>query len=79
MLMFALSFLYFTYSIVKFLRLEAGDASRKEAQEAILWGIVGMLIMFSVYGIINYIILPSFGLEPGDIKSTDAKHFLKLQ
>ena len=76
--MFALSFLYFTYSIVKFLRLEAGDTSRNEARMAIIWGMFGMLIMFSVYGIINYLILPSFGITPGDIKSPDALKYLKI-
>ncbi|HBD25050.1 MAG: hypothetical protein A2566_01625 [Candidatus Zambryskibacteria bacterium RIFOXYD1_FULL_40_13] len=65
-LAFGLSFVYFTYGIVKFLRLEAGDKSRKEAQDAILWGIVGMVIMFSVYGIIKFV-LATFGVtaNPG--------------
>lgn len=61
LLAFFLSFAYFTYSVVKFLRLEAGDKSRKEAQDAIMWGIVGMVIMFSVYGIINFV-LATFGV-----------------
>lgn len=61
-LAFGLSFVYFTYGIVNFLRLEAGDKNRKEAQDAILWGIVGMVIMFSVYGIIRFI-LATFGVN----------------
>ena len=76
--MFGLSFLYFTYSVVKFLRLEAGDTARNEARSAILWGIFGMLIMFSVYGIINYLIMPTFGITQSDIGSPDALKYLKI-
>ena len=61
LLMFAVSFVYFIYGIVKFLGLEVGDKERKEAQSAMLWGIVGMVIMFSVFGIIRFI-LATFGL-----------------
>jgi heme/copper-type cytochrome/quinol oxidase subunit 4 len=75
-LVFALSFAYFIYSIVRFLRLEAGDKSRKEAQDAIIWGIVGMVIMFSVYGII-YFVLATFGVNSGELP-TETKGFLKL-
>lgn len=62
-LAFGLSFVYFTYGVVKFIRLEAGDKSRDEAKNAILWGIVGMVIMFSVYGIIRFV-LATFGVTP---------------
>lgn len=70
LLMFALAFLYFTYSVVKFLSLPAGDKARDEARSAIMWGIVGMVIMFSVFGIINYLILPTFGINPNEIDSS---------
>jgi hypothetical protein len=60
-LAFGLSFIYFFYGIVKFLSLEAGDKSRKEAQDAIKWGLVGMVIMFSVFGIIRFV-LATFGV-----------------
>lgn len=76
---FALAFLYFIYSVVRFLRLDAADKSREEARNAILWGMFGMLIMFSVYGIIQFFILPTFGLSPNDLsKSPGAQQFLKL-
>ncbi len=76
-LLFALSFLYFAYGVFKFLRLDAADKAREEARNAILWGIVGMVIMFSVYGII-YFVLASFGLSSSDIQSQGAQQFLKL-
>ena len=62
-LAFALAFVYFVYGVVRFLRLESGDKSREEAKNAIMWGIVGMVIMFSVYGIIRFV-LATFGVTP---------------
>lgn len=76
LLAFSLSLVYFFYGIIKFVRLEAGDKSRKEAQDAILWGIVGMVIMFSVYGIIKFI-LATFGIPASELPST-AKQFIQL-
>ena len=65
LLLFAVSVIYFIYGIVKFLSTgaEGVDKSRKEAQGAILWGLVGMVIMFSVYGLIRFV-LDTFGVEP---------------
>ncbi len=60
-LVFTVSFAYFTYGIVRFLSLDAADAKRVEARNAIMWGIIGMAIMFSVYGIIGFV-LTSFGI-----------------
>lgn len=62
-LAFALAFAYFVYSIVKYLSLDVSDSkSRKEMQDAIMWGIVGMIIMFCVYGIIHFV-LATFGIS----------------
>lgn len=57
-LMFALSFLYFAYNAVRFLATDAGEkgGTRKEARDAMIWGIVGMVIMFSVYGLIWFVL-----------------------
>ena len=65
LLLFAVSFLYFVYGVVKFLQQEADGkgTEREEAKNSIKWGIVGMVIMFSVYGLINFV-LASFGIQP---------------
>ena len=77
LLAFSLAFLYFIYGIVKFLRLEGGDKTRKEAQDAILYGIIGMVIMFSVYGIIKFI-LATFAIPATDSSLQNAKNILKI-
>ena len=67
LLLFGVSFIYFIYGVIKFLSSDAGDkgGKRLEARNSILWGIVGMLIMFSVYGIIRFV-LDTFGISPSD-------------
>ncbi len=79
LLAFALSFAYFTYGVVKFLSVDVADKStaRAEARNSIMWGIVGMVIMFSVYGIIKFV-LGSFGISPTDASLNTAKPYLKL-
>jgi hypothetical protein len=66
-LMIALAFLYFIYGVIKFLTTDPGDKgnTRKEARDAIIWGIVGMVVMFSVYGLIHFV-LNSLGLNPNN-------------
>ena len=75
-LLFGLSSVYFIYGLVRLLSMDAADKSRKEAQDAILWGIVGMTIMFSVFGLIHFI-LATFGISNSDI-SPSAKPFINL-
>lgn len=57
-LMFTLALLYFIYGVVRFLSTNDGDKgnTRIEARNSIMWGIIGMVIMFSVYGIITAIL-----------------------
>ena len=74
-LVFAVALLYFIYGIVKFLSLDVQDAKRKEARDAIFWGMVGMFIMVSVYGIIGFV-LDTFGVSQNDIHQ-NAKQFIK--
>ena len=77
LLLFAVSFLYFAYGVVKFLSVDVADASRKDYKNAIIWGIVGMVIMFSVYGIIGFV-MTSFGVGPVNVNGTqvDVPQFL---
>lgn len=60
---FAVAFITFLWGVVEFIRNASGDDSRERGKRNIMWGIIGMLIMISVYGIIN-IILSTFGFTP---------------
>ena len=61
LIIFACGFMLFIYGLVEFLWKinEGGDTA--EGKKHMLWGIVGMLIMVSVYGIIA-LLSNTFGL-----------------
>ncbi len=62
--MFGLSLVYFLYGVIRFLSVDAGEKGneRIEARNSIMWGIIGMVIMFSVYGLITAV-LRTFGIS----------------
>lgn len=63
LLLAASAFVVFLWGVFEFI-VHAGDATkRKEGRSAILWGIVGLVIIFGAYGIIN-IALGTFNLDP---------------
>lgn len=52
LVVFSLGFFLFVWGLIEFLwRLNSGG-DNKEGKQHMIWGIVGMLIMISVYGII---------------------------
>src|SRR3989338_4879625 len=63
LIIFTFGFFLFTWGLVQFLwNLDEGGENAAGKQH-MLWGIVGMLIMVSVYGIIN-IVDNTFDLDP---------------
>jgi phosphotransferase system glucose/maltose/N-acetylglucosamine-specific IIC component len=54
-LLFALALLYFLWGVVSYI-LNVNNATKKqEGQRHILWGIVGLAIMLSAFGIVNFV------------------------
>ncbi len=62
-LMFALALAYFTLGVVKFAMNAENDAMREQAKRSMLWGVIGMAIMVSVFGIIS-LVISSIGADP---------------
>lgn len=63
-LIFALAFVVFIWGVVKYFFLYGGeDTKRAEGRQFILWGIIGMVVLFSVWGFVN-ILLSTFGITP---------------
>lgn len=63
--LFAVALLIFFYGIVQFISSETSDSKRDEGKKKIIYGLLGMFIMFSAYGIIR-LILNTFGIPlPG--------------
>lgn len=55
LIVFALGFLFFVYGLLEFLIKINSGGDTKEGKQHMLWGIAGMLIMVSVYGILSLI------------------------
>ena len=76
-LLFALATAYLLFNFVKFLSKQPGDKERDEAWKAILWGILGLVVMFSVYGLIR-VVLISFGINTTGALSPSVRNYLNL-
>jgi len=53
--LFVLAVLIFVWGIFRFVIGSGDPTARKQGQEHMLWGVIGMAIMVSVYGIIRVI------------------------
>lgn len=62
-LVFGIAFIIFIWGIFVYIRDSDDDKGRAEGQRGILWGLVGMVIMISAFGIIN-IIQGTIGADP---------------
>ena len=60
----ALSLLVFIWGVIQFIRSQSGgeQSSIEEGKQHIVWGLAGLLIMLSVYGILR-LIINTFGIE----------------
>ena len=63
-LAFAIAFLLFVFGIFQFIRTDAAKGDREKAKNKIFYGLIGMFIMFSAYGLIR-LILATFGIPAG--------------
>lgn len=69
LLLAAVAFVAFLWGVFEFIRHAGDEAKRAEGKSAIMWGIIGLVIIFGAYGIIN-IALGTFSLpllSPGSI------------
>lgn len=61
---FAASFAVFVWGIVKYFFLHGGEeTSREEGRSFILWGLIGMAVLFSVWGFVK-LLLSTLGIAP---------------
>ena len=60
--LFAIAFLTFLYGVYKYFILGAtSEEKRAEGRQAVLWGIIGFVVIVSVWGLVN-IVMATFGL-----------------
>lgn len=60
-LLFALALLYFFWGVSQFILNMENETARSQGKRTMFWGVLGMVIMFGVWQIIN-IIEGTFGL-----------------
>jgi hypothetical protein len=60
----AITFLFFIWGVFNFIRAEGDD--KKKAKDFIVWGIVGLFVMVSVWGLVN-ILQYSFRLNNSQV------------
>jgi hypothetical protein len=63
LLLSAAAFVVFLWGLFQFVAHAGDEAKRKEGKDAILWGLIGLAIIFGAYGIIN-VALQTFNLTP---------------
>ncbi|HEY5588941.1 MAG TPA: hypothetical protein VIK86_08305 [Candidatus Paceibacterota bacterium] len=69
-LLFALAVVYFLYGLARYLLSPDNEEIRKTSKDHMVWGVIGMFIMVSVFGILS-IILTTLGETGIKINSTD--------
>lgn len=61
-LIFTIAFIVFIWGVVNYFFINGGsEDKRREGRQFIFWGILGMALLFSVWGVIN-IALSTLGL-----------------
>ena len=54
-LMFAIALVYFLWGVFQFITKSDDPAKAEEGRMHMVWGVVGMFIMFSAFGIMNFL------------------------
>lgn len=61
---FSLAFAAFIWGMVNYFFIHGGDeAKRSEGRQFLLWSIIGMAVLFSVWGFVN-LLLSTLGVAP---------------
>jgi len=63
LLLAATAFVVFVWGVFEFIAHAGDETKRAEGKRAILWGLIGLVIIFGAYGIIN-LALGTFSLPP---------------
>jgi hypothetical protein len=51
----ALAFLGFVFGVGRFIKSSGNESELKKSKSIIVWGIVGLFIMFAIWGIISFL------------------------
>ncbi|HUQ30218.1 MAG TPA: hypothetical protein VM103_01720 [Candidatus Paceibacterota bacterium] len=65
LLLASAAFILFLWGVFEFIRDAEDEGKREEGRRAMLWGLIGLVIIFGAYGIIN-LALATFDIDPID-------------
>jgi len=60
----ALALLYFFWGLAKYILASSDEAKRKDGQQIMLWGVIALFVMVSVWGIVG-LIGDTVGIDQG--------------
>ncbi|MBI4065846.1 hypothetical protein HY412_01465 [Candidatus Kaiserbacteria bacterium] len=58
------AFVLFVWGVFEFIKGAGDETKRTEGKKAIMWGLIGLVIIFGAYGIINLAISPFPNISP---------------
>lgn len=53
-LILAAAVVYFLWSVFKFVTSAGDEEARAKGQQGIIWGLIGIAVMVSIYGLVNF-------------------------
>lgn len=60
-----LAFVVFISGVIRYFFINGDEeGSRAQGREFVMWGLIGMVVLFSVWGLVN-IVLSTLGISPG--------------
>jgi zinc transporter ZupT len=63
-LILALAALAFLWGVVNYFFLHSGEEDKRvEARQFVIWGLLGIVVLFSVWGLVN-LLLSTLGIAP---------------
>ena len=54
-LLYALAFVYFLIGLVRFIFID-GEAGREKGKQAMIYGLIGLFVIFAVWGLVNILL-----------------------
>ncbi len=63
---FIIALVVFLYGVMEYIRGAASEDKRKKGRQHMLWGVIGFVIMFGVFGIITFL-TRTFGIKGATI------------
>lgn len=69
---FVIALVVFLFGLMEFLRGANSEEKRRDGKQHMLWGVVGLLIMLTVYGLIT-LLMATFGIKGVTVNNNEQK------